>query len=131
MKRSAIAYGYVTLHVTHTKGDDGIERINIAQTLTGGFEGTTENRILDWTERENEDHIFGAVIGKSRRINPEKLDNEYLKKGWLPDVYEHGAIQAWVKSNELKSGTDWIAEQVSPIRGQLSSGSDVRLDLGI
>ena len=131
MKRSAIAYGYVTLHVTHTKGDDGIERINIAQTLTGGFEGTTENRILDWTERENEDHIFGAVIGKSRRINPEKLDNEYLKKGWLPDVYEYGAIQAWVKSNELKSGTDWIAEQVSPIRGQLSSGSDVRLDLGI
>ena len=121
----------MTLHVTHTKGDDGIERINIAQTLTGGFEGTTENRILDWTERENEDHIFGAVIGKSRRINPEKLDNEYLKKGWLPDVYEHGAIQAWVKSNELKSGTDWIAEQVSPIRGQLSSGGDVRLDLGI
>ena len=121
----------MTLHVTHTKGDDDIERINIAQTITGGFKGTTEKRILDWTERENEDHIFGAVIGKSRRINPEKLDNGYLKGGWLPDVYEHGAIQSLVKSDEPKSGKDWVAEQVSPFRGHLSSRCDVRLDLGI
>lgn len=103
----------MTLHVTHTKGDDGVEHISVAQTVTGGYEGTTENRTLDWSERPNEDHVFGAVIGKSRRINPEELDNEYLKKGWLPEVYEHGAIDAWVKSDEPKSGMDWVAEQVS------------------
>jgi hypothetical protein len=113
-KRQAIDLGGVTLYVKHFKADDGLEHIDIKQILTGGFEGTEENRILNWTERKNEDHVFGHVTGKSRRVNPRELesDNAYLKEGWLPEVYEHGGIESYVKSDTEKSGLSWVADQV-------------------
>jgi hypothetical protein len=105
--------GSVTLHVQHFKADDGFEHIDIEQRIIGGVEGTRENRILSWMERENEDHIFGHVIGKSRRVNPKEIepDNKYLKEGWLPDVYEHGGIESYVKSDTEKSGLGWVADR--------------------
>jgi len=67
---------------------------------------------LDWTFRETRDYIFGPVLGKSRRVRLDELDNEFLRNGWLPDTVEHGAIDAYVKSDTQKSKRTWIAEQV-------------------
>jgi hypothetical protein len=67
---------------------------------------------LDWTFRETSDYIFGPVLGKSRRVRLDELDNEFLRNGWLPDTVEHGAIDAYVKSDTQKSKRTWIAEQV-------------------
>ncbi|KAF7985311.1 hypothetical protein HWV62_6489 [Athelia sp. TMB] len=111
VKRNAIWYGTVTLYVKHYKDDSGVEHIDIRQTITGGFEGTTENRTLDWTERENEDHVFSHVKAKSRRAFLGDFDNEWLKSGWLPDTEEHGVINSWVQSDTPKSGMTWNAEQ--------------------
>jgi len=111
VKRNAIWYGTVTLYVKHYKDGNDVEHIDIRQTITGGFEGTTENRTLDWTERENEDHVFGHVKSKSRRANPNDFDNEWLKNGWLSDTQEHGVINSWVESDTPKSGMTWTAEQ--------------------
>ncbi|KAH8998850.1 hypothetical protein EDB86DRAFT_3064020 [Lactarius hatsudake] len=104
--RSAIALATVTLYVKHYKDESGVEHIEIDQRLTGG------NRTLDWTPREHEDHLFGAVIGKSRRVKLDELDNEFLKKGWLQDTEQHGAINAYAQSDTPKSGKTWIAEQI-------------------
>ena len=76
----------------HYKDDSGVEHIDIDQTLTGGIKGTSENRTLDWTERPNNDHVFGdvsklrtycllahkltrigAIVSKSHRIDPDEL----------------------------------------------------------
>lgn len=38
----------ITLHVKHYKDSEGVEHIDIDQTLTGGIKGTTENRVLNW-----------------------------------------------------------------------------------
>lgn len=54
-----ISIATITLHVKHYKTDDGVEAIDIRQTLTGGIEGTQENRTLDWVERAHEDKVFG------------------------------------------------------------------------
>lgn len=108
--------GTVTLAVKHGKKDDDgilVETINIGQTISGGIPGTAENRILNWKERDNEDHLFGAVKGRSRRVKLDDLENDWLKNGWLPDTIENGAIQSYVQSNTEKSGTDWIVEQVN------------------
>lgn len=113
LKRKAIVYGTVTLAIKHTKDDEGIEQIHIEQTLTGGIPGTTEDRTLWWKERENEDHVFGPVVGKSRRVKAAELDIPFLKEGWTPDTIEHGLIQSYVESDTPKSGTVWIANQVS------------------
>ena len=102
----------MTLVIKHYKDDDGVEHIDIEQTLTGGIPGTSERRTLWWKERENEDHVFGAVKGKSRRVKPEELDIPFLTADWTPDTLEHGLIQSYVESDTPKSGTTWIANQV-------------------
>lgn len=112
LKRKAISYGTLTLTIKHYKDDAGVEHIDIDQTLTGGIPGTRETRTLTWTERENEDHIFGHVIGKSRRVKAEELGEEFLKKNWTSDTFEHGVVQSYVESDTPKSGTSWIANQV-------------------
>jgi len=108
--RRAIALSTITLYVRHYKGDDGVERIDIDQKLTG-IPGTSENRILDWTFREHDDYLFGPVLGKSRRANVDEIENEFLREGWLPDTVQDGVINSYVKSDTPKSNTSWIAEQ--------------------
>jgi len=110
LTRKAISLA-VTLLIKHYKDDTDAERIDITQTLTAGIPGTSESRLLTWTERPSEDHVFGAVIGKSRRIKVEELEEDFLKKGWTPDTIEHGVVQSYVESDTPKSGTTWIANQ--------------------
>ncbi|KAF8221982.1 hypothetical protein L208DRAFT_1446797 [Tricholoma matsutake] len=112
-KRKAIGLATLTLAIKHYKDDAGIEHIDIDQTLTGGIPGTTEIRILTWTERPNEDHVFGPVIGKSRRIkvDSEELEDPFLKEHWTNDTITHGLVQSYAKSDTPKSGTTWTADQ--------------------
>jgi hypothetical protein len=109
--RRAIALATITLYVRHYKGDDGVERIDIDQKLTG-IPGTSENRTLDWTSREHDDYLFGPVLGKSRRANVDEIENEFLRGGWLADTVQDGVINSYVESNAPRSHTSWIAEQV-------------------
>lgn len=115
-KRQAIRYATITLRIKHYRDDsDGgekVEKIDIEQTLTGGIPGTTENRILDWEEREKNDDLFGYVVARSRRVKAEELSDEWLKEGWTEDTYEHGVVQAYAKSDTPRSGTSWVGDQV-------------------
>lgn len=129
--RRAIVLSTITLYVRHYKGDDGVEHIDIDQTLTG-IPGTSENRTLDWTFRDHDDYLFGPVLGKSRRANVDEIENEFLKEGWLPDTVQDGVINSYVKSDTTKSNTSWIAEQVCrPFPTRLSTKWLTRSDLGI
>ncbi|KAK0456655.1 hypothetical protein EV421DRAFT_1697809 [Armillaria borealis] len=110
LKRKAISIGTVTLYIKHYRDDDGIEKVDIDQTVAG-ISGTSEKRTLTWTERENNDDIFGPVIGKSRRVKLGELEEEFLKTGWTEDTVEHGVIQAYAESDTPKSGTTWIGNQ--------------------
>ncbi|KAF7328425.1 hypothetical protein MVEN_02558400 [Mycena venus] len=111
VKRKVIANATVTLAIKHYKDDAGVEKIDIDQTLTGGFPGPKEERTLSWTERSDKDGLFGHVVGKTRRCQVSDLEEEFLKKNWTPDTIEHGVIQFLVKSDTPKSGTSWIANQ--------------------
>ncbi|OJT15812.1 hypothetical protein TRAPUB_3918 [Trametes pubescens] len=111
-KRKAIAMATLYLSVKHYKDEGGVEHIDIDQTLTGGIQGTNEYRILDGTERSHEDHVFGNVLSKSRRVSLAEVDREWLKKEWLDDSLENGAIIfTCAKSDTEKSGTAWSSEQ--------------------
>jgi hypothetical protein len=102
----------IYLTIKHYKDDDGLEHIDIGQILTGGVGGTQEIRVLNWQERSHEDHVFGPVVGKSRRIKVEDVENDWLKQSWSVDTQEHGLVNSWVQSDTPKSGKTWIAEQV-------------------
>jgi hypothetical protein len=62
--------------------------------------------------REHDDYLFGPVVGRSRRVKVDEIENEFLRDGWLPDTVQDGAINSYVKSDTPKSNTTWIAEQV-------------------
>lgn len=102
----------LTLGVKHYTDEDGNEHIDVEQTLSGGIKGTNEDRTLDWEERGEIDDIFGAVIGKSKKVKAEEVEDEFLKSGWTEDTFQDGLILAVDWSDTAKSGMEWRAEMV-------------------
>jgi hypothetical protein len=112
LQRKAVSIGSLTLKIKHTK-NDGIDSITIEQFLTGGIPGTKEERVLDWQPKAREDHVFGAVVGRSRRISVSDIDNSYLKMAWTADTSKDQAIETVIMSDTPKSGKTWVTRQVS------------------
>ncbi len=112
--RKAISLATIYVTIKHYKDENGVEHIEADQTLTGGIKGTNEHRILDWTERTHEDHVFGPVLSKSRRVKLQEVEREWLKKDWLLDdsLSDGLIIYTTAKSDTEKSGTTWTSEQV-------------------
>lgn len=74
--RKAISLATVTLSVKqYTRPDEEGDpspppiHIDITQVATGGISTTHENRVLNWSERDHEDRIFGKVKGRSRMFD--------------------------------------------------------------
>lgn len=111
--RKIIKTATITLHIKHYKDDQGVEHIDIEQTLTGGVTASPEHRTLDWTPRKVDNSLFGAAIAKSRRIPVAEITDEYLKQGWLPDVSRDGAIEAYAESDKEKNSHIWRSNMVS------------------
>jgi len=106
-KRKAIGLATVTLH-TKQYEEDGVVHIDIDQTATGGIKGTTELRVLDWSFREHNDHIFGDLNGRSRWIkldNPE-IPDPFLLEDWLDAEGE------FVESYVDNENAGWTGEQI-------------------
>jgi hypothetical protein len=68
-----------------------VTHIDLDQTATGGIQGTTEQRNLDWSETSHEDHIFGTLKSRNRWVadlqgcesgNGGPL-HSFLMEGWL------------------------------------------------
>lgn len=137
--RKAISLATVTLGITQYKDDEGVVHIDITQTLTGGINGSQENRAADWTERDHTDHIFGHVIGQSRMVKAvEKggkfgpdleiqtkvgvaeedeaaakfLRGETLKDGSATEGFVAGADDVFMQSWVRSVDNGWTAEQV-------------------
>ncbi|KAF9225137.1 hypothetical protein BS17DRAFT_730344 [Gyrodon lividus] len=110
-KRSAFSLFTLTLSIKHTIDGAGVEHIDIVHTLSGGFSGTSEGRILDWQERDDNDDVFGTVIAKSRRIDVEGVTDEFLKKDWTQDTIDDGVVLAVGCSNPESNKLTWRAEQ--------------------
>lgn len=75
--RKAIGLAKATITISEYTEIDSVTskpivHLDIAQTLTGGLAGTTEKRILSWTENKHEDYIFGRVVGQSRMFRGAK-----------------------------------------------------------
>jgi hypothetical protein len=106
--RKTISVASILLDIKQYRDDDGVEHIDIVQTLTGGIQGTTELRTLDWVEREHKDYLFGTLTGQSRRIKPSEVEDEYLRCGFLSEVEDDGAIESYV----INEANKWTARQI-------------------
>ncbi|KAH7885913.1 hypothetical protein F5I97DRAFT_1171619 [Phlebopus sp. FC_14] len=110
-KRRAIAMFTLTLVTRHYTDDAGVEHIDIAQILSGGIPATDENRTLDFQEHDEDDDVFGAVVGHSRRIAVRDVTDPFLKEGWTTDTIEHGVVLAVAWSHPERNRYKWRAEQ--------------------
>jgi len=82
MTRKTLSYATVTVKLTHTTNDAGVETIQVDNTVTGGIKGSSETRILDWEWRSQTDHVWGTFKSRARRVNIADVEVEYLKTGW-------------------------------------------------
>jgi len=125
--RKAISFATVTLHVKEYI-ENSKTHIDIDQTATGGIQGTTEKRCLDFQERPHKDHIFGSMTGRSRFLKLDELEvgdadeAKFLKgEGYGGGFLENESegedgkrhIQSTVKNTD--EGGGWDAEQVCRI----------------
>ncbi|TVY54938.1 hypothetical protein LSUE1_G009423, partial [Lachnellula suecica] len=90
--RKAISLATITLHTKQYTDSDNETHIDIEQTATGGIKGTTEIRVLNWSERTHTDSIFGTVKGRSRWLSGLGEVEKYLQEGW-----EAGEAE-WIES---------------------------------
>ena len=121
--RKAISLATVVLTVDEYV-KTGVYHIDI-NSVAAGFASTQEDRILNWTENDHSDRIFGTVKGRSRIFQLQNFemqgagppdDARFLKAETLKDMKtptrflddESGHIQSWAVSQ----GGGWTAEQV-------------------
>ncbi|KAH9944033.1 uncharacterized protein BXZ73DRAFT_73668 [Epithele typhae] len=113
LTRKAISVAVINLSIKHYTDDNGVEHIDIDQTLSGGIPGTAEYRTFDGTERTNEDHVFGPVLSKSMRVPLGEIETNWLKQDWMDESFvDEGVIATTAKSDTGKSGKTWYSEQV-------------------
>lgn len=112
IKRTAIANFTLTLEPTQFTDDDGVEHIDVKQTLSGGFKAPADSLLLNGEESSKNDDLFGHLIAKSWRAKVDDLDIDFLKEGWSEDTLEDGLIAGVVKSDTAKSGKDWVINVV-------------------
>ena len=80
LKRKIILLATVTLSIKEYLDCNYITHIDLEQTATGGIQGTTELRILDWSENSHFDHIFGTLKSQNRWVSNLKT----VPNPWAP-----------------------------------------------
>ncbi|KAL3464681.1 hypothetical protein BJX64DRAFT_286167 [Aspergillus heterothallicus] len=56
--------------------DKTVQHIDVDNIVTGGVQGSSEQRITDWKKREHSDNIFGKVEGQSRFLRGSAKDGK-------------------------------------------------------
>ncbi|OAA61002.1 hypothetical protein SPI_05026 [Niveomyces insectorum RCEF 264] len=136
--RKAISAATLTLHVRQyeappsepTIADDPVDdaarqvsvtHVDIDQTLTGGFKGTTERRCCDDRRREHSDWLFGHVVGRTRwyrgpgaaaAVVRDFGGEAFLAKGWSETTgndNDGDLLVSHVVNQD--AGNGWVAAQ--------------------
>lgn len=78
------------------------------------MKGTTELRVLDWTDRTHEDHVFGTVTGKNRWSALQGITDAFLTEGWLDGEAEKAGPggEPFVESLVRNEKAGWEVQQV-------------------
>jgi hypothetical protein len=109
--RKALAFATATLTISEyididSTTSESVVRLDIAQTLTGGLAGTTEKRILSWTEREHKDYIFGHVVGQSRLLRGSKDEDGRVRPAVdMQTKHDDPKIKQFLRGEILSDGS--------------------------
>ncbi|KAJ7902775.1 hypothetical protein B0H14DRAFT_3422242 [Mycena olivaceomarginata] len=82
LKRKAIDFAGATISIKHYKDAEGVEHLEVEPQIPGDSAPKGQTHVLTWTERTIDHPLFGHIVAKTRRVKPQELDEEHLKKGW-------------------------------------------------
>ncbi|EPS33669.1 hypothetical protein POX_a01335 [Penicillium oxalicum] len=112
MMRKVLGMATVTLSVKEYTDESNPQayHIDIDQTVTGGIQGTREERVLDWQEREHVDTIFGKLRGKSRFLRGSKTDDGKVRPAvdfqtQVGDAESDARVQRFLRGEVLLDGS--------------------------
>lgn len=84
----------VTLHESTKQYKDaaGITHFDIDLSITGGFKGGAENRIVDGQKHSIETDMLGTIYEQCTWAHLDKIEDPWLKEGWVysPKEKEEG-----------------------------------------
>lgn len=109
LTRKGIGAATLTLTFESSVSDTQTTTITMRQTLTGGIAGSTEERIMDWTERERANHIYGNVQTRSQLVKGVKSDDGAFRPDLtLQSNSDNESIKQEIK-NFLQAGQPYLA----------------------
>jgi len=91
LARKAVSHVNPVATIKHIVSGDGVETIEIHASVAGG-KGRDNTKVLDGTESEREDPMFGPCLTSIKRIAAADLMVDFLKQGWTADTLEHGLV---------------------------------------
>ncbi|KAG9318153.1 hypothetical protein JVU11DRAFT_228 [Chiua virens] len=81
--------------------------------VTGGPNSPSEYYTLNWVERDSDDHIFGCMTEKIRRIPVDEITDKFLKKDCTRDTINNNLILVNSWNTPGKNKYKWRAAQVT------------------
>ncbi|KAJ4476623.1 hypothetical protein J3R30DRAFT_311331 [Lentinula aciculospora] len=109
INRKAMGAASITVTITHSKNDSGVETLKLVQIVAGVNSAEPEEKVLDWVKATKEIKLFGGpCTTRSKRVSLEEVQEPYLKEGWSSDTLENGCVLVHL-AYEGKKG--WNTEQ--------------------
>ncbi|KAL2128436.1 hypothetical protein VTI74DRAFT_9189 [Chaetomium olivicolor] len=140
----------VTLHESMKQHIDkgGITHIDIDLSITGGFKGGQENRIIDGKKHAIETEMLGTIYEQARWANLDDIDDPWLKESWVYTADElkngggepNGELHIEIRATNCKGGFDtqavWGFTEIDGVRyhcrrGVCRKGDEVARAIGI
>ncbi|PHH72921.1 hypothetical protein CDD82_5735 [Ophiocordyceps australis] len=116
--RKAIGVASITIQVNQyqapprppSQAEGTYTAIDIDQSASG-LSSTQELRCLDDVSREHRDWLFGTVMSRSSWTSLDKVDDDFLRKGWDVDQADAGNT-ALVRTLAENEDYGWTATQI-------------------
>ncbi|CEN59773.1 hypothetical protein ASPCAL02217 [Aspergillus calidoustus] len=108
--RTTLAWVSVTLNTKQYQEpgttDKTVQHIDVDNIVTGGVQGSSEQRITDWKKREHSDNIFGKVEGQSRFLRGSVKDGKVRPDLQVLTNIDDDKIEKFLRGEILADGSE-------------------------
>jgi hypothetical protein len=108
--RTTLAWVSVTLNTKQYQEpgttDKTVQHIDVDNIVTGGVQGSSEQRITDWKKREHSDNIFGKVEGQSRFLRGTAKDGKVRPDLQVLTNIDDDKIEKFLRGEILADGSE-------------------------
>ncbi|KAI9375991.1 hypothetical protein BJX61DRAFT_492216 [Aspergillus egyptiacus] len=128
--RTTLAWVSVTLNTKQYQSPDADKttyHIDVDNIVTGGVQGSTEQRVTDWKKREHSDTIFGRVEGQSRLFRGVLKDGKVRPNVEICTNIDDEKIGRFLRGEILEDGGECEGFLVDKVGEEFGEGEGLWL----